>query len=377
MLSPSADLLKRVSRPPADRGVGPHATGRRAADRATVRPRPDAGGRIAPVRIAPALSSARLRRHGLVGLTAAAALYFPLAALLPHAAARDALAALPFALSLFAVGMPHGALDGAVFRGLSRDRPRGWVLTAAGLYLAVDLVFLAGLWAAPAALLVVFLAVTVVHFGHADGAAHPARPAFRGYARAALVVLLPFVFQPDETLRVFTGLTRLAGGTTAFPTAVAPAAAAVCLAAGVVLAAAALRSLRDGGVRVAGGEVLWVALVGTTAALLPPLYGVGLWFIAWHALPELHRVATTWLPGDPALPWVRTGHAASAALLVPTLLLALPLAANSWKRSDVAGSASGAIVTLAGITLLAYAVLTPAHELLQRYAAKRATRETL
>ena len=302
--------------------------------------------------------------------------------------------AAPFAASLFVIGMAHGAADLAVFRRMVRGWPRRRSVAAALGYLAVDGLALLVLLAAPVVALSMFLFVSVLHFG-ATRRAGLVRRAVRGggayrvsfhgadiatgYGEAAAVVLTGFLLHPAATAAVFADLRQIAGGTAAFPLPVVQAAAVVATLGLAAAAAAAayglLRRRPDAGWRSA-------TLLGIVTAhlLLPPLAAVGVLFLVWHAGPECVRLGGWLTPPDPparrpaagfragvfTLTRIITTHRRSLPLLIPTVVVVVVLAFAH--RSAAAGTS--VIEALAAFTLLAYAVLTPAHELLHA-AARR------
>ena len=284
-------------------------------------------------------------------------------------------AAVPFAASLLLLGMPHGAADAWALRRAARTRGPAWAKRQLVAYLGVDAAAVCLLLAAPAATLCGFLGLTAWHFGRsaADrraGAAASAAGLARELARATLLVGLPFAFQPARTLALFDLLSAAAGGG-AFPRAVVPVAVGACVAAGGVLLVG-LATGRRGEPGGPGGPGRWAREAASLGALLacplllPPAASVGVLFLALHAGPECVRVGREAGAASPLAAVLRC-HRVAWPLWALTVLLLLP----AWPpvRAAVAAGGGGPMLTLACLTLLAYAALTPAHELLRAATA--------
>jgi len=215
------------------------------------------------------------------------------------------MAPLPLLLSLVLFGMPHGAVDHLVPSRLARRAPpvaqRGVFLSA---YVGLVLAGL-GLWVvAPGAALVLFLVLTVVHWGEGDlwFARHVAgrAPPRRGWTLAATWAargLLPvagiLLAAPDRAAAELTPLLGAFGGGAPELTLAPSAHLAGLLALGAIMVVAVLASFRDH----AGGppaplarDLLELALLGVLVATSPPLLAVGLYFLAWHSPRHVVRL---------------------------------------------------------------------------------------
>lgn len=209
---------------------------------------------------------------------------------------------VPFAVSILVFGLPHGALDHLV---PARLRPetgtRGSILVVVALYLVVGSAT-AALWAAaPLVGFVLFVAITWFHWGQGDlfidrllGDGVPVRwgAALTVCLRGALPMVVPFVAQPDDALRVVAETAASVGGTThgvlAVPVAARVAGALVVL--GLVVAH--LVTLRRTGVPLARQAWEDVVLL-VTFAVVPPILAVGLYFTLWHAVRHILRLELT------------------------------------------------------------------------------------
>ncbi|MFU8829742.1 MAG: Brp/Blh family beta-carotene 15,15'-dioxygenase [Phycisphaerales bacterium] len=274
------------------------------------------------------------------------------------------LTAMPFAVSLVFCGMPHGAVDWHINRRVFRARSTAGALVAFVPYTAVCIACLVLLLIFTRSYLITFFLLSVVHFGRSDARARTGlgRPggfeSLRGSARASTVVLLPFATQPEETTRVLSELSRAAGGAALIPPTVTLVFAVLGLGGALFWLLDALRLT----VRVwASGMALLFVIVLSHAAL-PPLLSVGIWFLLWHALRECVR-----LGGHDRAPWpsILHTHRRSLALMIPTFAL-ISLLLVAFDRPVT-------LLTVALLTILFYAVFTPAHHTLQEIDAPRET----
>jgi Brp/Blh family beta-carotene 15,15'-monooxygenase len=274
------------------------------------------------------------------------------------------LTAMPFAVSLVFCGMPHGAVDWHINRRIFRARSTAGSLMAFVPYTAVCIACLVLLLIFTRSYLVAFFLLSVVHFGRSDARARTGlgRPGWfeslRGSARASTVVLLPFATQPEQTTRVLSELSRAAGGAAAIPPIVTLGFAVLGLGGALLWLLDALRST----VRARAGAMALLLVIVLSHAALPPLLSVGIWFLLWHALRECVR-----LGGQDRAPWssIRHTHRRSLALMIPTLALVATVL--------VASDRPVTLVTVALVTILFYAVFTPAHHTLQEIDAPRET----
>lgn len=209
---------------------------------------------------------------------------------------------VPFAVSILVFGLPHGALDHLVPARLRPETSRLRSVTAVVvLYLVVGSAT-ALLWAAtPLVGFAAFIAITWFHWGQGDlfvdrllGDGLPTRwgSALTVCLRGALPMVVPFVAQPDDALRVVTGTATSVGGAThgvlVVPAAVRVAGAVVVL----VLVVAHLVALRRTGVPLARQAWEDVVLLGVFA-VVPSVLAVGLYFTLWHAVRHILRLELT------------------------------------------------------------------------------------
>ncbi|KQT46593.1 hypothetical protein ASG52_12800 [Methylobacterium sp. Leaf456] len=270
-----------------------------------------------------------------LGLTASA--------LLP----RDAswLAALA---AVIVLGVPHGALDGAVAAPLLRPRfGRLWFGIFALPYLGLSALVLVAWQVVPLVTLAGFLALSVVHFGEED--AGPGRPV-EALVRGGLPIALPALLRPDETAQIFALVARVS-----MPQLPAWWGAAAWL--WLALAVVWLATHRPRRAVLAECAGLAVAFW-----LLPPLTAFALYFVGLHGPRHMRTLVR-----DPVrAPAIDTmGRAVLASL--PIFALTLGLGAGLWPL--YAPGSLGPTAALLTLTLQMLSALTVPHVLLDRLAS--------
>lgn len=247
------------------------------------------------------------------------------------------------------LGVPHGALDGAVAGPLLRPRyGRAWFGIFAVPYLGLSALVLLAWQVAPLVTLAGFLALSVLHFGEED--AGPGRP-FEALVRGGLPIALPALLRSEETAALFGTVTRV-------PMAHLPswwiAAAWLWLALAV---AWVLVPRRRGAVRI---EMTVLALAFWQ---LPPLTAFTLYFVGLHAPRHMRALVR-----DPTrAPGIDTMRKAVRASL-PVFGLTLLLGAGLWPL--YAAGANDPAATLLCLTLRMLSALTLPHVLLDRIAGR-------
>lgn len=251
--------------------------------------------------------------------------------------------------AVIVLGVPHGALDGAVAAPLLRPRyGRAWFAVFAVPYLGLSALVLLAWQVLPLATLAAFLAVSVLHFGTED--AGPGRP-IEALVRGGLPIALPALLRPEETVRIFSVVTRV-------PMSELPvwwsAAAWFWLALTVVWLATR---------RPRGALVAELAVLTATFAALPPLTAFTLYFIGLHA--PRHMLALV-RDGRKA-PGVDTMQRAVRASL-PIFALTLLLGAGLWPLyAPGSPNPSSHLLT---VTLQMLSALTVPHIVLDLIAAQ-------
>jgi Brp/Blh family beta-carotene 15,15'-monooxygenase len=263
-------------------------------------------------------------------------------------------AAVPIAVGGALLGLPHGAVDHVVPGWLSA-RPLPWRSLAALLlvYVAVAAAGAAALRLAPAATLVVFLAVAGWHFGRgeaataAEAAGRPVPGAGEDLlptlAHALVAVALPLLAHPEATRVVLVVLAPDLPPPSAW---VRTAVLALALA---VAGAAVLRLVITG----RGGEAAELALLTAAFAVVNPIAMFGVYFGFWHALRHTARLVDLAAPAGPVAVGVRR-FALHAALPTAGALLVL---AGVWVTAHLApdsGSSALLVTELATLAALTF-----------------------
>ena len=301
---------------------------------------------VLPALASPARASCRSRAPEGLRLLTGAALTIALAA--SAALPREASWLVALAL-VIGLGVPHGALDGAVAAALLRPRyGRVWFGVFALPYLGLAALVLLAWQLAPMAALAGFLALSVLHFGEED--AGPGRP-FEALVRGGLPIALPALLRPDETAGLFAAVTCVP-----MPHLVGWWVAAAWL--WLILAVVWLLIHRR-----RGAVPVEMAALAVAFALLPPLTAFTLYFIGLHAPRHMRALVR-----DPIrAPGVDTMDKAVCAAL-PVFGLTLLLGAALWPLYAAGANTSAA--TLLCLTLQMLSALTVPHVLLDRIVSR-------
>lgn len=292
-----------------------------------------------------------------------------LAVMFPEPSIRAA--PLPWILSLVLIGLPHGAADLAV----SRSACRGSVLWLIGTaYVALMGLVAVTFLIQPRSAIVAFVVASCWHFG----SAHRAEKAMgRGAvprviavaARGCAVLAAPLACWPVESSRAATELVSL----TLHPVAESGLFASKTVRlTGVGLAVIALLSTLAEGVittRTSEGLRRWWHLIGELLAIAvlgwatDPLLSVGTYFLAWHAWRQMDPLSMA-LGGIRSESWNDVGRG-----LVRIHAAALPLLLPTWAAIGFVWWTCFTGHTLRDLALVsigAYLIVTPAHELLEQ-----------
>lgn len=288
----------------------------------------------------------------------------------------------PFVAALLAFGMPHGAADWAVAGRLSGRRgflPR---LLGFGGYLLLMAASLAALALQPGIAALLFLLLTVFHFGMADatavGADDDGRVARWGlvFGRGLLLLATAFAAHPAEAWAPFARIGDALSPWAA--TAWRPdlgtlqrLALVGAIAGGVIACVGAAARVAAGHAHAAARDLAEHALVAVMASMADPLFAVGCYFLGVHAFRHSRRLASTGciMEGDgaPARPARTVGtaeplgrrllrvHVLSLPLMWPT---AACMVALCWALGG------GDARTVADASIAFYVITTLPHHLL-------------
>jgi Brp/Blh family beta-carotene 15,15'-monooxygenase len=237
----------------------------------------------------------------------------------------------PFAVALLAFGMPHGAADWEVAARLHARH--GFLSRLRGFtgYLLMMAACTACLMWQPGLSTLLFLLLTVFHFGMADATAvHADRDGPIAQwclvcGRGLLLLSTAFASHPDAAWAPFG---RIAEALCPWPTMAwipdiesLQSAAVLGVVAGALLACiGAAARIRRGHARAASLDLVEHALVATMAAFADPLFAVGCFFLGVHAFRHSRRLACT----RPILEPPPAAHSLGARL-IRVHVISLPL----------------------------------------------------
>lgn len=272
----------------------------------------------------------------------------------------------PWLVAVGVIGLAHGAADLAVSR---RVLGRGAVIRGCIGYAALVTAAAAAFAAAPEITIILFLAVSVWHFGtaHADGqpaaTARPGAVAIAAVARGGPVLGVPLAVHPAASADVARDLAALVGQHIDATPAAVRGIGLLLLAIGIAaLGLEAWQTRRDpDGPRRAAATVADLVPFAILGAVADPLFAVGVYFLVWHAWRQMPPLAAALGLGpihdvrSLARALVRI-HVAALPLLVPTWAVI----AVVWWLAPAARSPRG----LALVSLAVYIAVTPSHDLL-------------
>lgn len=194
------------------------------------------------------------------------------------------MAAQAIALAAFVavVGMPHGGLDHRFGQMLIRPAVGQWWVVVFGTgYLAIMAVVLICWWLFPVATVVLFVALSAVHFGTAEMKSSLPGGLAQAMMQGGMVVWVPAFFQPVEFTRLLTWVVPQDRWPEdiLFQTEVRVALGVMLMA---VCVSAVATSFREG---------LRVLIFAMVFALAPPLVSFMAYFCGWHSMTELLLLA--------------------------------------------------------------------------------------
>ncbi len=305
-----------------------------------------------------------------------------LAAALPIAAVTPSfpveIGLIAFALGTLTTGMAHGAVDHLVpFRAASTSLSHS-IAVVSVVYAVLGAAVVIGFFLAPVAAFVGFIALTWLHWGQGDVAAlavagvehlrTPAERALSGFVRGGLPMGVPLVAQPAEYRLVAEWVVGLfvvdaaAASSAVDPLFTEP----IRLGVGGVMVGATVLSAGIGYVRVRGGASRrgWVRDVGEVAvlwawfSLAAPVFAVGVYFGAWHAMRHVgrlilvdERAAAAMARGEPRVALGRFARDAAPLTLGGYLVVGLVAVAVPAGVADGGSLLAVALVAIAAMTL--------------------------
>jgi Brp/Blh family beta-carotene 15,15'-monooxygenase len=248
----------------------------------------------------------------------------------------------PFVIALLLFGTPHGAADWTVAARLSNRVGLAARLSGFAGYLLLMAASLGFMMWQPGMAALLFLLLTVFHFGMADATAVGADD--EGFVarwglvlgRGQLLLATAFASHPSGAWAPFAeiGEALAFGGRFASPWMppldALRAWARVGVAAGALCAVcSAFARIRRGSTRAALLDLAEAALVVALTLLTDPLFAVGCFFLGVHAFRHMRRLACTSVviapPPKSLLKRIVRVHAISLPLMLPTAACLLPL----------------------------------------------------
>jgi Brp/Blh family beta-carotene 15,15'-monooxygenase len=253
----------------------------------------------------------------------------------------DAAAPWPFVIALVAFGMPHGAADWSVAAELNHTR--GFLARLLGFtgYLALMAASLGLIMWQPGVSALLFLLLTVFHFGMADATAvhadHDGPVARWGLVlgRGLLLLATAFAAHPADAWSPFA---RIGEALSPWPhhawqpdlARLQQLAVVGSIAGAVAATCSVIARVRAGHARAAMLDAVEHAMVATVAMTANPLFTVGCYFLGVHAFRHTRRLACTHAVID--APDATRGRAAAEGARAPLIgrilrvhVLSLPL----------------------------------------------------
>ena len=212
------------------------------------------------------------------------------------------LAPWPFVIALLAFGMPHGAADWTVAARLGRRRTFAHRLAGFAGYLLMMGLCTAFLAWQPGVATLLFLLLTVFHFGMADATAvHADQDGVAArwglvLGRGLLLLSTAFATHAEAAWAPFAEIAAACGALNAWMPDLDTlrSLAALGVAAGALLAmTSAVFRVRAGHARDAAIDLVEHGLVAAMASMADPLFAVGCFFLGVHAFRHTRRLACT------------------------------------------------------------------------------------
>jgi Brp/Blh family beta-carotene 15,15'-monooxygenase len=279
---------------------------------------------------------------------------------------------VPLLLSLVVFGMAHGAVDhhvpGRLVGRGPGPRDKRMLIAA---YAIAGLALMALWWIAPVVALVMFLLVAMLHWGDGDlwfcetvnGRSAPRSGASLGafvLARGLLPVGLPILAHPSGALPVLDDIVGLFGHDD--PLTITPGAQAMGLAviggAGLAAVVFSIRDNRGRPARVVALDVGELVLLAAFFVATPPVFAVGVYFLAWHSPRHILRLMMSQPYQRALVDAGRDGAALVAFHREALLFTVIPLLGIAAIAVALAATDASAI---AAVSLAAIAALTYPH----------------
>ncbi|MEQ6884676.1 Brp/Blh family beta-carotene 15,15'-dioxygenase [Salicola sp. Rm-C-2C1-2] len=250
-------------------------------------------------------------------------------------------------------GLSHGGADPLILKRLALNRP-GRLAMITGLYVIASLAFVALIWFFPTLALLVFLTLSIWHFGFTDATFLSSQPnTLLLWLCGSLPILGPVLGHPNQTSELFAWLIgREPQPVLAILEPAGPLLAVLWLMGFGILAYRHYAQL--------GPSVLAeLVLVAAALVALPPLLAFAFYFCVVHSIRHFLSVAQQGLG--------RTEIASTLAFLgrkaAPATLGAIALAVGAWAVIVLLEPTSSLLVEAIRVMFWALAALTLPHGL--------------
>jgi Brp/Blh family beta-carotene 15,15'-monooxygenase len=253
-------------------------------------------------------------------------------------------------------GLSHGGADPMILKQLTATSPTGLVIIT-GVYLTASLAFVALIWALPVVALLVFLGLSIWHFGYTDEAflSSAKNPLLR-WLSGSMPILGPMLGHPQQTSELFAWLIKVE------PQVVLDTVAWLgpCLA---VLWLFGFGCLLFGRLNRPGPRVLVeLCLVSAALTALPPLLGFAFYFCAIHSVRHFLSIAEHRLLSNQKSLF----QAFPVRKILPATLGAIALACVAWGAIVLIEPSSSLFVDAVRVMFWALAALTLPHAIIVR-----------
>lgn len=253
-------------------------------------------------------------------------------------------------------GLSHGGADPTILKTLTTPRLGVSAVTCA--YILASLMFIALIWAQPLVALLVFLSLSVWHFGYTDEAfmSSTSNSNLR-WLSGSMPILGPIIGHPQQTGELFAWLIKLdTAPVVDMLVRLGPALAVLwILAFGVLLFG---RSQRPD-LRV----LAELPLVGAALITLPPLLSFALYFCVIHSVRHFLSIAEHRLFSNLKRPTLRSFPARK---ILPATLAAIAMAGAAWGAIVVLEPSPNMVVEAVRVMFWALAALTFPHAIMVR-----------
>lgn len=253
-------------------------------------------------------------------------------------------------------GLSHGGADPTILKTLTTPRLGVSAVTCA--YILASLMFIALIWAQPLVALLVFLGLSVWHFGYTDEAfmSSTGNSNLR-WLSGSMPILGPVIGHPQQTGELFAWLIKLdTAPVVDMLVRLGPALAVLwILAFGFLL----FRRSQRPDLRV----LAELPLVGAALITLPPLLSFALYFCVIHSVRHFLSIAEHRLFSNLKRPTLRSFPARK---ILPATLAAIAMAGAAWGAIVALEPSPNMVVEAVRVMFWALAALTFPHAIMVR-----------